>query len=417
MNVLYLTQVFEVGADPGSERHFYFCRYLARRGHQATAITSNVDYKKACVRISGSNGTVTRKIDGVEIHYVYSYPNFRGSFFRRFIYFITYFFSTLIESFKIEKPDVIYAVSTPLTVGLLGFILSRLRRVPFVFEVTDVWPDAAIACGVIRNHALIRVAKWLELLCYRKSSHIVALTQGIRNNIVDKGISADKVTVITNGVDFSLFCEGAALNTGSESYQEYESKPFIAMYMGAHGTYNSLDTIIDAAIFLKDDARFLFILVGDGDAKASLQERVNLLGLKNVQFMDSVPRIDSPAVLATADVFLLPNRKGEFFTGNLPNKLFDFLASARPIIVAGRGETGAVVVSAGCGLVVDAEDGRAMAQAIRQLAEQPIEARCSMGEAGKNFVKEHYDRERLSLIFLSILNQVTGHEASTGPGE
>lgn len=407
MNVLYLTQVFEVGTDPGSERHFFFCRYLTRLGHSACAITSNVDYKKACVRIPGGNGTVTRNIQGVEIRYVYSYSKFRGSFFRRLIYFMTYFLSSLLESMKVKKPDVIYAVSTPLTVGLLGFIVSRIRGIPFVFEVTDIWPDAAIACNVIKNRFIIRLARSIESFCYRKAAHIVALTYGIRDNIVAKGVPADKVSVITNGVDFSLFLKYRAPLT-SNSYEVSTlavSDPFVIMYMGAHGAYNALDTIIDAAIALKDDLRVRFILIGDGDAKAALQNRVITAGIENVEFGEPVPRMEAPQILATADLFLLPNRKGDFFSGNLPNKLFDYLASARPVIVAGDGETAKVVERAGCGFVVGAEDGGAMAIAIRRMVDEPYEVRQAMGNSGHNYVMEHYDREKLSLEFLQILQR------------
>jgi glycosyltransferase involved in cell wall biosynthesis len=404
MKILYLTPVFEVGSDSGSERHFFFCKYLARHGHSVAAITSNVDYKKASVRIPGSKGTVTRRIDGIDIHYVYSYPHFRGSLFRRFIYFVTYFFSSIAQIFRIDKPDVIYAVSTPLTVGLLGYVLSRIRGIPFVFEVTDVWPDAAVVCGIIKNRAIIQVAKWLEAFCYGKAAHIVALTQGIRENILKKGVPAEKVSVITNGVDFSLFSLNNERPTREQLRDEQGySDRFVAMYMGAHGAYNALDTIVDAAVALKDDQRFLFVLVGDGDAKEPLQNRVRTHGLTNVRFIAPIARSESPALLDLADAFLLPNRKGEFFSANLPNKLFDFLASAKPIIVAGSGETAAVINGAGCGRVVEAEDGAAVAAALRELAQLLDDARGQMGQAGKAYVTEHYDREVLSQNFLQII--------------
>lgn len=151
MKILYLCQVFETGNDAGSERHFYFCKYVVSKGNHATAITSNVDYKNARAKIARTTGAIIQSIEGVDIHYVYSYANFRGSFVKRFYYYLTYFFSSIVHALKINKPDIIYAVSTPLTVGLLGYIISRLRGVPFVFEVTDLWPDAAVACGVVSN--------------------------------------------------------------------------------------------------------------------------------------------------------------------------------------------------------------------------------------------------------------------------
>ena len=406
MNILYLCQVFEVGNDAGSERHFFFCKYAVSKGHQATAITSNVDYKNACVKIPGESGTVSRTVEGVDIHYVYSYANFRGSFLKRFYYYVTYFLSTIVQAFKLERVDVIYAVSTPLTVGFLGYVISRLRGIPYVFEVTDVWPDAPVACGVVKNKVLIKLAHWLEMFCYHKAAHIVGLTRGICDNIIAKGINPNKVSIITNGVDFSLF------NSTLDDAKRLEVRGkygfgdrFVAMYMGAHGAYNALATIIEAATILKDDPRFLFVFVGDGDEKPKLQQRTVDYGLTNVIFLKPVPRVESASLLSAADTFLLPNRKGDFFTGNLPNKLFDFLASARPVVVAGAGETPELVMAAACGRVGSPEDSQAMAKTLVELVTMSAEERLAMGTRGRNYVLEHYDRSRLSERFLNILTE------------
>lgn len=406
MNILYLCQLFEVGNDAGSERHFFFCKYAVSKGHQATAVTSNVDYKNACVKIPGGAGTVSRTVEGVDIHYVYSYANFRGSFLKRFYYYLTYFFSTIVQSFKVKKVDVIYAVSTPLTVGFLGYVISLLRGIPYVFEVTDVWPDAPVACGVVKNKALIKLAHWLEMFCYHKAAHIVGLTRGICDNITAKGIDPKKVSIITNGVDFSLF--NSALDDAKRLEVRHKygfGDRFVAMYMGAHGAYNALATIIEAATTLKGDPRFLFVFVGDGDEKPKLLQRTVDHGLTNVMFLKPVPRVESASLLSAADAFLLPNRKGEFFTGNLPNKLFDFLASARPVVVAGAGETPELVMAAECGRIGSPEDSQAMADTLIELVTMPVEERLAMGIRGRNYVLEHYDRTRLSERFMNLLTE------------
>jgi len=261
MNVLFLTQVFEVGQDPGSERHFFFCRYLAQHGHQVTALTSNVDYKRAAPKYPHQGWRRQVPIEGINVWYLYSYANFRGSFKKRFWYYLTYLFTTLFAGMMVENLDVIYAVSTPLTVGFLGYCLSRLKRIPFVFEVTDVWPDAAVAVGVVQNKALINAAHWLEMLCYHKATHIVALTKGIRDNIVGKGIATNKVTLVTNGVDPDLFSLSRITEEETSRIRQENqwADRFVCMYLGAHGPYNALWTIIEAAEVLRHDARFLFV--------------------------------------------------------------------------------------------------------------------------------------------------------------
>jgi glycosyltransferase involved in cell wall biosynthesis len=408
MKILYLCQVFETGNDTGSERHFYFCKYAMSRGHRVAAITSNVDYKNARAKFARTTGTVSQSIDGVDIHYVYSYANFRGSFIKRFYYYLTYFFSSISQALKMGKPDIVYAVSTPLTVGLLGYIISRLRGVPFVFEVTDLWPDAAVACSVVKNRVLITLANWLAMFCYRTSAHIVGLSRSMCESIVAKGIDKDKVSLITNGVDLSLFNNREPNDARRiEIRTQYGfGDRFVAMYMGAHGAYNALDTIIDAAMILRDDLRFLFVFVGDGDEKPNLQKRVSEHKLGNVLFFAPIPRVDSPDMLSAADAFVLPNRKGDFFSGNLPNKLFDYLASSRPIVVAGSGETPELVMAAGAGRCGQAADSHAMANSLIELAEMPVKERMAMGKKGRDYVFKYYDRNRLSEQFLKILSDV-----------
>jgi glycosyltransferase involved in cell wall biosynthesis len=326
MKILCLCQIIETGSDAGSERHFYFCKYAVRKGHYVTVITSNVDYKNARVKIPGASGTIIQNVAGVDIYYVYSYANFRGSFIKRFYYYLTYCFSSIYQALKIGKPDIIYAVSTPLTVGLLGYIISRLRGVPFVFEVTDLWPEAAVECGVVKNKGLIKLAHWLAMFCYRKSSHIIGLGRSMCDAIIAKGIDKGKVSLITNGVDLSFFVSQSiddAKRITIRNHYGFGNK-FVVMYMGAHGAYNALDTIIDAALVLNNDPRFLFVLIGDGDEKPKLQKRVSDNHLANVIFLPPMPRAESPGMLSAADAFVLPNRKGEFFKGNLPNSFLIF---------------------------------------------------------------------------------------------
>jgi glycosyltransferase involved in cell wall biosynthesis len=397
VRVLYLTQVFETEGDPGSERHLFLCRYLAGRGHSVTAVTSNVDYKRTVAKFPGSGWRVRKRLDGVEVSYVYSYPHFRGSLLKRVAYFLTYMCATLVEGLTIRGVDLVYAVSTPLTVGLLGYMLSRMHRCPFFFEVTDVWPDAAVAVGVVRNRVLIKAAGILERFCYRKAARIVALTEGIRENIVDKGVPRGKVHLATNGVDKELFQEGPGLERDAQSLLEELGfvNSFVCMYLGAHGRYNALETIIDAAEVLRGNRQFVFVLVGDGDEKVKLEGAVRSRGLENVRFLPSIVRSKAAVLLRCADLLLLPNRKGRFFTMNLPNKLFDFLASARPIIVAGEGESADVVRRAGAGLVVAAEDGQAMAEAVLSIAGLEGWKREAMGRSGREYVLARYDRSAI----------------------
>jgi len=380
---------------------------LARAGHEVEVITANVDYKNARKRFPNHSGVYRLSIDGVNITYVPVFTSFRGSFPKRILFFATFVLSSLKQALSQRNVDLIIAVSTPLTVGLLGVIASKLRRKPLVFEVTDVWPEAAIQTGVLKNPVMIGLARILEKICYRSSTKIICLTEGIRSAILSKGTQPAKLAFIPNGVDFDLFGTVAPQRRALvRSEMSCEGK-FVAMYLGAHGTYNSLETILEAASLLRHRNDIQFVLVGEGDEKQKLINFVTKNRLDNVKFIGTVSRNESVEILSAADVFLLPNRKGEFFEGNLPNKLFDFLASARPVIVAGRGESADLVTRARAGMVVQPGNADSLSNAIRVIQEADPSERDQMGTNGRQYVKTNFSREAHASRLIDIANEAS----------
>lgn len=406
MNVLLLVQIFETPDDTGSDRHFYFAKQLVAAGNRVKVITANVDYKNSEKRFKDKTGVYEQNIDGVDIKYVPVYTKFRGSFLKRVVFFMSYFASSLREVVRERRVDIIYAVSTPLTVGLLGMIARIIKRKPMIFEVTDVWPDAAVHAGVIKNLFLISIISVVEKLCYYSSTKIICLTKGIQSTIQKKGVSAEKTVLIPNGVDFEFFrCIDSAKRTSLRESWSVKDK-FVAMYLGAHGAYNSLWTIVEAAAILSENDKIHFIFVGEGDEKSKLLTFVEEKRLKNVTFIGTVPRVKSVEILSMADLFLLPNRRGEFFHGNLPNKLFDFLASSRPVIVAGHGESANLVSEASAGFVVDAENSQAFANEICKCSELPIGVSDLMGKNGRSHTMKYYNRASHASILVDLISKL-----------
>lgn len=404
MKILYISPVFEVSTDPGSDRYHFYLKRLVEAGHEVTVITSAVAYKLAQVRPECRGRWKTEVVqDGIRVLYLWSYPNLRGSFLRRMLYLISYMLLAVWSGLWLGRPDVIYTPNSPGMVGYAGYLLSRLRRVPLVFEVADVWPDAAIAMGMLTNPLVISLTRWMEDACYRQAKFITALTRGIKANIEKKGYPPEKIILATNGVDPGIFADIDCQRVAQLRADLGLEGCFIGSYLGAHGHYNSLWTIVEAAALLRDDPRFRFVLIGDGDYKATLQEMVREAGLSNVLFLPPIPRHESPVYLAIADVYLLPNRKGEFYQMNLPNKLFDFLASGRPVLVAGEGESGNAVLAACAGMVTPAEDAAEMAAALKRLADMSSAERRAMGEGGRAYAFKHYNRQILSQQIEAIL--------------
>jgi glycosyltransferase involved in cell wall biosynthesis len=406
MKIVMVAQIFETLEDNGSDRIFYFAKEFVKKGHHVTIITSNFDYKLGCKRFD-NKGNFIRRISGVDVVYVPVYSNIRGSYFRRFAFYISFIISCFAELLRSSKTaDVVWAQSTPLTVPFLSAIVARFKKIPLVSEITDVWPDAAVHSGVVKNKVVIGLAKKMELFCYRNSSRIICLTQGIQRNIVDKGIEASKTCLVTNGVDIELF-NTSRLSNGSRLKAALGlDKKFVAMYLGAHGTYNSLNTIIHAASILRHESSIVFVFVGDGERKAHVERIAMDERLDNVMFHPPVKRTDAPGILSAADCFLLPNLAGDFFEGNLPNKVFDYLASGRPIIVAGRVESARLVEKIKAGFVVEAEDPNQLAEAVRMVSKLTAVERDRIGSRGSDYVRSHYDRKIHAGYMLSILKSV-----------
>ncbi len=407
MRILLLVQFFDGPGDPGSDRWYSLARQMGQYGHEVEVVTSPVNYKEARIKERLQGSEKFESGGSLTVEYVYAFADIRGSYYRRYWYFMTFFFSAGFKALRLRRPDVIYAVSTPLTVGFLGAILSKRWRSGLVFEVTDVWPDAAIAVGVLRSKVMIAISRIIERLTYTWSEKIICLTEGIQQRISDKGVPSCKLKVVTNGVDLSLFRERTVFRESRERLREgwSASAKFVCMYIGAHGEYNSLHTVIDAAILLRHNRSVEFVLVGEGDAKAALQERAREAGLGNVRFIGLVPRSDTPVLLSAADCFLLPILKGEFYEMNLPNKFFDYLASGAPILVGGNCEAGRIVESTQAGEVLPAEDGAALADAIVRLSGMDIAQREEMGERARSVARDRYSREAVFRPLLEMIEQ------------
>jgi glycosyltransferase involved in cell wall biosynthesis len=339
--------------------------------------------------------------DGIDVWRTYSTPGYGRDLRSRISNYGTFAWWSALAGMRAPRPDVVVASSPSLPSAAAAAALARARGARFVLEVRDLFPDSAIAMGLLTDRRIIAVSRRLERFCYARADRIVALTEGIRDGIVAQGVPAGKVALITNGVDLDIGT-GAAPTRAAPVPDD----AFVAMYVGAHGTYSSLETVLDAADRLRDDRDTRVVLVGGGDRKPALVEEAGRRGLANVAFVDPVPKREVPSWLARADACLLPYQDNPLFAGALPNKAFDYLGAARPIIAsAPTGELTRMVERAGCGVAVPPEDGGALAGAIRALAADPEGAR-RMGAQGRAYALEHYDRAALAARFVAVVESV-----------
>jgi glycosyltransferase involved in cell wall biosynthesis len=401
--VLYVSQYFVSGDQPGGVRHWQHCRALARAGHEVTVVTSYVQHKERTIPEEYRGRRIVRSTeDGLDVVRTYSTPGYGRDLRSRLSNYGTFAMWSLIAELKLPRPDVVVASSPSLPAAAAAAAVARARGARFLLEVRDLWPDSAVAMGLVTHPRVIGTARRMEHYCYRRADRIVALTEGIRDGVIASGVvPAGRVSLITNGVDLDVVPDPA-----QPADVPVPEDAFVAMFVGAHGTYSSLGTVLTAAGMLQDDPRIRVVLVGGGDQKPALVQQASDMGLDNVTFIDPVPKRQVPAYLARADLCLLPYQDRALFAGALPNKVFDYLAAARPILASAPvGELTRLVEAAGCGWNVAPEDPAAMAAAIREAAAGPAEAR-HRGDLGRAFALEHYDRRALAARFVSLVDDL-----------
>lgn len=408
MHIVYFVQYFNLPHEAGGSRPYQFARAWVAEGHRVTIVTGAVNHKTLSVPDKYRGRLFTSEdVDGFRVVRVWSYAGIKGSFKRRLVNFLSYAASAMLAGlFRAGRPDVVFASSTPLTAGLPGLMTSALRRAPFVFEARDLWPQSAVVAGVLDGKALpTRAAAWLAGLFYRKAKRLVAVTRGIGEGMKAEGADPDKVLFIPNGVDDWMLAAG-------DPWPEEGGESFKVVYCGAHGRWNGLGQIIDAFEKLADDPRIGIEFVGDGDEREDLEARASELGLERVRFRGALPKKDAFGAIRGGNASLVVTWAHPFQRMVLANKIFDYLAAGRPVIVGAEGEMAELVREAGCGFVVPPEQPDQLAGAIRRMAALTSTERDEMGARGRRYILENYQRRDLALKLLREFEEITERPAA-----
>jgi glycosyltransferase involved in cell wall biosynthesis len=406
VRIMYIHQYFCTRNGRTGTRSYEFARYLVRSGHRVTMITSTSDISD--ITLPEGKRTGRMQIDGIDTILVRVGYSQRMGPLARMLSFAQFMVLSCWIAIRESGHDVVIATSTPLTVGIPGMLAGWYHRIPFVFEVRDLWPEAPIQMAVVRNRALILALRMLERLIYRASHHVIALSPGMRSAIVGSGVHRDKVTVIPNCSDLDLFQPGLADIVLKKRF-DLEGK-FVAIHAGSVGEINGIDRIVEAASLLqeagRDDIRFL--LVGQGRQEAMMRSRVEQRGLRNVIFVGSVPRREVPAYLRTADLCLVTVKDIPVLATASPNKMFDALAAGRPILVNCSGWMRDLVRDHDIGRAVEAGSGQAIAEAVVWFADHRAETQ-RMGMQARRLAEEQFDRLKLAAEFEDVLLAAAGH--------
>jgi len=399
LNIAILTQYYapEVGAAP--IRLTALAEAFRARGHQVTVLTAIPNYPMGRVFAGYPRFLLRQQITGVRVIRSFIYPTQRVNIFHRVASYISFAASSaLVGTFLLPRPDYLIVQSPPLVLGLTGVYLSWVKRTRLVFNVSDLFPETAVRVGVLRSGSLPhRLSLWLEGLCYRVAWLVTGQSVEIVRDI-EARFPRRRTRLLSNGVDPSQFRPPSA--SPGPAGPTHKNGRCIAMYAGLHGLLQGLRQVLDAAERLQGDPCCELVLVGDGTEKNALVADANRRGLTNVRFLDPRPHDEMRRTLLDADILIIPLVR--YLPGAVPSKLYEAMATGRPVVVVAEGEAAGIIQQHQAGLAVTPWDADGLADALRRLAADPA-LRERLGRNGRAAVERHFDRRRIAEEFVRFL--------------
>lgn len=409
MRILLIHQFFLGKGDSGGSRWNQMSKYWASKGHEVTVIAGNLNYQTG-KRYEECNGKfILEQQEGPGVRVLRCHVNKsygEGSKIGRALGLLTFIFSSIVAGLtRAPRPDIIIATCPPLGVSITMWVLSVFYGVPAVFEVRDLWPDSLVEEGLIRDGLVLRAFFKMEYIGYHRSQLVNVLTPGFKRWIMArKGLPESRIAMIPNAADLDLMVPGPKDNYVRQQLN-LQGK-FVVSYFGAHGQANALHQVLDTAALLREEAPdVVFLLVGSGPEKTALMEQAKQRGLTNVQFVAPVSKNQVGDYINASDVCTATLRNIEHYALYYPNKVFDYMSCARPIIIAIDGVARELVEQSGTGLFVHPENAESFAQAIRSMRSDPA-ALEAMGARGPAYVRENFDRKKLAMKYLGLITQL-----------
>lgn len=389
--------------DSTGTRHFDLARELAQKGYRVTIIASSFDHQTGRRRLTGTDLYGSELHDGVRFVWIRTPPYERNDW-RRVVNMVMYAALTVCLQFRLSRPDVVLGSSVHPLAGIAAYLIARLHRSRFVFEIRDLWPQALIDLGVIRPDGVAaRLLRRLEAFLYARASRLIVLWPAAADHVAAFGVDRGRITVIPNGVRIVAGTRRKSTAVNEEWARRLEawhqSGKSIALYIGAHGRANSLDVIVGCARVLRDrgDDRIRIGMIGDGPERRRLEAETTTL--PNIAFLGSIPKGDVQAALERADLALVAIPDVPIYRHGLSlNKLFDYLGAGKPVVMSGDSANNPVK-TARAGIITPSGDAEALASAVQSVVDLAPEERRAIGERGRRYVTEHHDVRELASQF------------------
>lgn len=408
MRILFVSHYFPPEVNAPATRTYEHCVRWAKKGHDVTVITCNPNCPTGEVYEGHRNRLMPQVevIDGIRTVRVWTFLAANAGRFRRTLNYVTFLMSVLVVGFFQKKPDVLVATSPQFFSGLGGVLLGKLRRVPTVLEVRDVWPASIEAVGAVRNKPMLRLLVGMERLMYWLADHIVTVGPGYRNHIEERTRGKAEITVITNGVDTTRY---VPCDRDPTFLSEHElENSFVCSYVGTVGMAHGLEVMIRAARMLREKQRtdIKFCVVGDGAKRRDLERQAKAANVDDlIKFVGLQPKDRIPRLLASSDAVLVHLNGCELFSTVIPSKIFEIMASERPIIMGVDGVARDIVSEASAGLPMIPDDAEDLVRIVERLCDEPSLCQ-DLSETGRRFVENFYNRDTLAQDYLSLLFRV-----------
>lgn len=410
LKILYMTHYFPPEVNAPALRVSEMAKQWTDSDADVTILTGFPNHPTGSIpdEYKGMKRLVTR-YGKMKLIRTYLYAAANKGFLKRILNYLSFMFSSvLLGTSKVGKPDIIIATSPQFFVAVAGYIISRIKRCKFVFEIRDIWPEEIVAVGALKNRLIIKALETLEMFLYRKADLIVAVAQGTIDILSARGVDSEKMILIPNGVSIDHF----EYNSGADALKKNLAlqDKFVVSYVGTHGMAHKLETVLDAAGKLQHEKDIYFLFVGDGAEKIKLMAYAEEQRLKNVIFHHQVTRDEIADFYHATDLFLVPLRKANLFTKNIPSKIYEIMAAKKPILISTEGESRKLVESAGAGIGCTPENADEMAEKIRFLYKNE-KLRNKMGSDGYAYVLANASRTKLAEQYLQYLNKVVGRSS------
>jgi len=415
LKIAIFSHYFPPEISAPSARLFELGKEWVKHGHTVRVVTGFPNHPTGIIPPSYRHKMTMREfMAGIDVLRCVTYvtPN-RGTL-KRTLGHLSFMVSALLLSApRFDKVDVAIGSSPTLFSAVAACLFSLMRRIPFVFEVRDLWPAIFVEMGLLKPGMTLFLLEAIESWLYRRAARIVVVTDSFAQILIRRGYDPTKIVFIPNGADIEFFNPVGTVEADKALREHYApGSTFIALYIGAHGISQHLKTILDVADRLQDRSDIAFLLIGEGAEKAQLMSEANKRHLTNVRFVPGQPHELMPALYRMADVCFVPLRHVPLFSTFIPSKLFEIMASGRVIIGSVSGEARTILEKSGGALVTDPEDDEAIAEAVEHLADHPETAR-ELGSHGRAFVVEHYRRDVLAARYLDVLNTVIFEHSKT----